>query len=91
MNYTQARRIDSLLTHPDQEIVECEMIFGGTLAMLHFLTPEGLNHPDRLRLIRLQQALPANDPQAWRDLAAQARAILTQLRSDYQQLLHQPS
>lgn len=85
MNHTQARRIDSLLAHPDQQIVECEMIFGGTLAMLHLLTPEGLDHPDRLRLIRLQQTLPAHDPQAWRDLAAQARTVLTHLRADYEQ------
>lgn len=85
MNLTQARRIDSLLAHPDQKIVECEMIFGGTLAMLHLLTPEGLDHPERLRLIRLQQNLSGNDSQGWRELAAQARTILTHLRSDYQQ------
>lgn len=85
MNTPQARRIDSLLAHPDQEIVQCEMIFGGTLSLLHLLTPEGLEHPDRLRLIRLQQNLPAHDASAWRDLAAQARQILVRLRADYQQ------
>ncbi len=79
-------KIDHLLAQPDQEIADCESLFGATLAMLHFLTPEGLNHPERLRLIRLQKDLPANDAQAWRELAAQTRRALTQLRSDYQRL-----
>lgn len=77
-------KIDHLLAQPDQEIKDCESLFGATLSMLHFLTPEGLNHPERLRLIRLQKELPANDAQAWRELAAQTRLALTHLRAGYQ-------
>ncbi len=79
-------KIDHLLAQPDQKIRDCESLFGATLAMLHFLTPEGLNHPERLRLIRLQKDLPANDTQAWRELAVQTRRALTHLRSKYQSI-----
>jgi|JI10StandDraft_1071094.scaffolds.fasta_scaffold130513_3 hypothetical protein len=83
-------KIDDLLAQPDQDVAQCERLFGGTLAMLHFFTPEGLQHPERLRLIRLQENLPANDSQGWRELAAQTRLALAHLRSDYEQLCRAP-
>lgn len=78
-------RIDGLLAQPHQEIAQCERIFGATLSLLHFFTPEGLRHPDRLRLISMQKCLADNDAQGWREMAAEIRVVLTHLRSDYQQ------